>query len=266
MKDGKNLSKALRENLLRRKQYAKSEKNNCHNMKKLYEGKAKIIYQTENDNEVIQYFKDDATAFNNVKKDVINNKGILNNLICEHVMNELTAQHIPNHFIKRIDERNQLIKKLRIIPLEVIIRNYSAGSLSKRLDIEEGVHFVQPVFELCYKNDDLGDPVINDDHAIHVLQLISEHDLLHIKDQAKEINKILTDLFLKIDIKLVDFKIEFGIDENENIILADEISPDSCRLWDLKTNQKLDKDVFRRDLGDLESAYREVANRLKIEI
>lgn len=266
MKNGKNLSKALRENLLRRKQYAKSEKNNSHNMKKLYEGKAKIIYQTENDNEVIQYFKDDATAFNNVKKDVISNKGILNNFICEYIMNELTTQHIPNHFIKRIDERNQLIKKLRIIPLEVIIRNYSAGSLSKRLDIEEGVHFEQPVFELCYKNDDLGDPVINDDHAIHVLQIISEDDLPHIKDQAKKINKILTDLFLKIDIKLVDFKIEFGIDENESIILADEISPDSCRLWDLKTNKKLDKDVFRRDLGDLELAYREVANRLKIEI
>ncbi len=235
-------------------------------MKKLYEGKAKIIYQTENDNEVIQYFKDDATAFNNVKKDVISNKGILNNYICEYIMLELTKHKVPNHFIKRIDERNQLIKKLRIIPLEVIIRNYAAGSLSKRLNIDEGVHFEQPIFELCYKNDDLNDPVINDDHAIHVLQLVSERCLDHIKDQAKKINTILADLFRKIDIKLVDFKIEFGIDENENIILADEISPDSCRLWDLKTNQKLDKDVFRRDLGDLESAYREVAKRLNIEI
>tara|TARA_A100001015_G_scaffold319896_1_gene444365 strand:- start:3825 stop:4625 length:801 start_codon:yes stop_codon:yes gene_type:complete len=266
MVNNDKLSKALRENLLRRKEYTKAVKNNGVDMKKLYEGKAKIIYQAENENQVVQYFKDDATAFNNVKKDVIPNKGILNNYICEYIMQKLAENHIPNHFIKRIDDRNQLVKKLRIIPLEVIIRNYAAGSLSKRLDIEEGVHFEQPIFELCYKNDDLGDPIINDDHAVYVLQTVSENILQLIKEQSHKVNKVLTDIFSQIDIKLVDFKIEFGIDENENVVLADEISPDSCRLWDVNTNQKLDKDVFRRDLGDLESAYKEIADRLNIKI
>jgi phosphoribosylaminoimidazole-succinocarboxamide synthase len=230
---------------------------------KIYEGKAKIIYQTNDEDYLIQYFKDDATAFNAQKKSSINNKGILNNKISEILMKHITSNSdVPCHFIERIDERHQIIKKLDIIELEIIIRNYSAGSLAKRLNIKEGVKFDNVVFELCYKNDALNDPLINDDHAINVLNLLSKNELDQIKKYSFQINKILSNIFILTNIKLVDFKIEFGRDKYNNIILADEISPDSCRLWDIASNKKLDKDIFRQDLGDLASAYEEVLKRL----
>lgn len=233
---------------------------------KIYEGKAKILYSTENTNFLVQYFKDDATAFNAQKKAVIEGKGVLNNVISEFIMLELAKKNIPTHFVKRLDKREQLIKKVKIIPLEVIIRNISAGSMAKRLGIEEGRELLAPIFEICYKDDELGDPLINDDHAINVLKIINKNQLQEIKDYSLKINKILQKIFKDIKIKLVDFKIEFGFDiENKNqILLADEISPDSCRLWDENTSEKLDKDRFRRDLGGLVEAYQEVANRLKI--
>lgn len=233
---------------------------------KIYEGKAKILYSTENENFLVQYFKDDATAFNAQKKAVIEGKGVLNNVISEFIMLELAQENIPTHFVKRLDKREQLIKKVKIIPLEVIIRNISAGSMAKRLGIEEGRELLSPIFEICYKDDALGDPLINDDHAINVLKIINQNQLQEIKDYSLKINKILQKIFKDIKIKLVDFKIEFGFDvENKNqILLADEISPDSCRLWDENTSEKLDKDRFRRDLGGLVEAYQEVANRLKI--
>ncbi len=233
---------------------------------KIYEGKAKILYSTENANFLVQYFKDDATAFNAQKKAVIEGKGVLNNVLSEFIMLELAKENIPTHFVKRLDKREQLIKKVKIIPLEVIIRNISAGSMAKRLGIEEGRELLAPIFEICYKDDELGDPLINDDHAINVLKIINKNQLQEIKDYSLKINKILQKIFKDIKIKLVDFKIEFGFDvENKNqILLADEISPDSCRLWDENTSEKLDKDRFRRDLGGLVEAYQEVANRLKI--
>jgi phosphoribosylaminoimidazole-succinocarboxamide synthase len=233
---------------------------------KIYEGKAKILYSTENKNFLVQYFKDDATAFNAQKKAVIEGKGVLNNVISEFIMLKLAQENIPTHFVKRLDKREQLIKKVKIIPLEVIIRNISAGSMAKRLGIEEGRELLSPIFEICYKDDALGDPLINDDHAINVLKIINKNQLQEIKDYSLKINKILQNIFKNIKIKLVDFKIEFGFDaiDKSKIILADEISPDSCRLWDENTSEKLDKDRFRRDLGGLVEAYQEVANRLKI--
>ena len=233
---------------------------------KIYEGKAKILYSTEDENFLVQYFKDDATAFNAQKIAVIEGKGVLNNVISEFIMLKLAEENIPTHFVKRLDKREQLIKKVKIIPLEVIIRNISAGSMAKRLGIEEGRELLAPIFEICYKDDALGDPLINDDHAINVLKIINKNQLQEIKDYSLKINNILQKIFKDIQIKLVDFKIEFGFDVvNKNqILLADEISPDSCRLWDENTSEKLDKDRFRRDLGGLVEAYQEVANRLKI--
>lgn len=232
----------------------------------IYEGKAKILYTTDNSDQLIQYFKDDATAFNNLKKDVIKGKGVLNNIISEFIMLKLAENNIPTHFIKRINEREQLIKKVKIIPLEVIVRNIAAGSMAKRLGIEEGTPLLAPVFEICYKDDALADPIINDDHAIKVLKVVDENQLNLIKKYTLDINQILKNLFDKINVKLVDFKIEFGFDKENKIILADEISPDSCRLWDKSTNNKMDKDRFRRDLGGLVEAYTEIANRLGIKI
>jgi len=233
---------------------------------KLYEGKAKVLYSTENPEEIIQYFKDDATAFNNKIKDVIASKGILNNYISEYIMLELQKNDIPTHFIKRIDERRQLVKKCKIIPLEVIIRNTTAGSMAKRLGIEEGIDIKNPVLDLCYKEDALNDPLINEDQAVEVLKAVTRAELALIRKLTFRINGILQKIFSDIGIKLVDFKIEFGFDSQNNILLADEISPDSCRLWDAKTNDKLDKDRFRRGLGGLVEAYTEVANRLNIKI
>lgn len=233
---------------------------------KIYEGKAKILYATENSEEIIQYFKDDATAFNNKIKDVISSKGILNNYISEFIMLELQKNNISTHFIKRLDNRRQLVKKCEIIPLEVIIRNTTAGSMAKRLGIEEGIDLENPVLDLCYKEDALNDPLINDDQAVEVLKAVTREQLEEIKIATFKINDILKKIFLDISIKLVDFKIEFGFDSQNNILLADEISPDSCRLWDANTNDKLDKDRFRRGLGGLVEAYTEVANRLNIKI
>jgi phosphoribosylaminoimidazole-succinocarboxamide synthase len=232
----------------------------------IYEGKAKILYSTEDKNLLIQYFKDDATAFNNLKKDVIAGKGVLNNFISEHIMKLLGENSIPTHFVKRLSDREQLVKKVNIIPLEVIIRNITAGTMAKKLNIEEGIEIPDPVFEICYKNDALGDPLLNDDYAVKVLKLVTQKQLDLIRNYSLKINQILRETFAGINIKLVDFKIEFGFDAQGNIILADEISPDSCRLWDKDSNDKMDKDRFRRDLGGLVEAYGEVAKRLGIEI
>lgn len=233
-------------------------------LEKLYEGKAKQLYKTADENLLIQYFKDDATAFNAQKKAVIESKGILNNLISQRIMLEAEKIGIPTHFVERLNDREQLVKKVKIIPLEVIIRNIAAGSMAKRLGIVEGKELQAPIFEICYKDDDLGDPLINDDHAVNVLEVVSFEQLAQIKDYALRINQLLINIFSAINIKLVDFKIEFGFNSNNQIILADEISPDSCRLWDKDSLEKLDKDRFRRDLGNLVEAYSEVARRLKI--
>jgi phosphoribosylaminoimidazole-succinocarboxamide synthase len=235
-------------------------------LEKIYEGKAKLLYKTEDENLLIQSFKDDATAFNAQKKAVLEGKGVLNNLISEHIMLEMASAGIPTHFVKRLNEREQLIKKVTIIPLEVIVRNVTAGTMAKRLGLDEGIQLPSAVFEICLKNDALGDPLINDDHAVNVLQVVSKTQLEQIKKYTFKINEILLQLFKNIGIKLIDFKIEFGFDAAQNIILADEISPDSCRLWDASTSEKLDKDRFRRDLGGLVEAYTDVASRLGIKI
>lgn len=235
-------------------------------LEKIYEGKAKALYSTSQPNQLIQYFKDSATAFNGEKKAEIDGKGVLNNIISEHIMLEINKIGIPTHFIKRLNEREQLIKKVTIIPLEVIVRNITAGSMAKRLGITEGGVLSNPVFELCYKDDSLGDPLINDDHAISVLKVVTKSQLEEIKNYTLKINQFLQKTFAEINIKLVDFKIEFGFDAQGKIMLADEISPDSCRLWDSTTSEKLDKDRFRRDLGGLVEAYKDVALRLGIKI
>lgn len=234
-------------------------------LEKIYEGKAKQLYKTEDANLLIQYFKDDATAFNAQKKAIIERKGVLNNVISEYIMLEVAKAGVPTHFVKRLNEREQLVRKMKIIPLEVIIRNVAAGSMAKRLGIEEGRELLSPVFEICFKDDALGDPLINDDHAINVLKVVTKEQLQELKNYALKINQILREMFDNIGIKLVDFKIEFGFDAQNKIHLADEISPDSCRLWDKSTSEKLDKDRFRRDLGGLVEAYEEVAKRLNIK-
>ena len=234
----------------------------------IYEGKAKVLFEGPEPGTIIQYFKDDATAFNNKKKDVISGKGVLNNRISEFIMQRLTEVGIPNHFIKRINMREQLVRAVEIIPLEVIVRNVAAGSLSKRLGIEEGTTLNKPLLEFCYKEDALDDPLVGEDHVL-TFGWASEEELDEIKTMALRINDILFGIFAGVGIRLVDFKIEFGRiehDEYDEVILADEISPDSCRLWDAKTNEKLDKDRFRRDLGGVSEAYQEVAKRLGIFI
>ena len=228
----------------------------------IYEGKAKKIFLTDNDNEVIIYYKDDATAFNGVKKAEIASKGILNNQITEVLFKKLEEAGIKTHFIKRIDERNQLCKKVKIIQLEVIVRNIIAGSMAKRLQIEEGMIPKNTIIDLCYKNDDLGDPLINDHHAV-ALDICTYEELEIIYDMTRKINDILKEFFLKQNVKLVDFKIEFGRTNTGEIILADEISPDTCRFWDATTNEKLDKDRFRRDLGNIKEAYIDILTRIK---
>jgi phosphoribosylaminoimidazole-succinocarboxamide synthase len=235
-------------------------------LEKIYEGKAKQLFKTEDENLLIQFFKDDATAFNAQKKAVIEGKGVLNNFISEYIMLEMAKAGIATHFVKRLNEREQLVRRVEIIPLEVIIRNIAAGSMAKRLGIAEGLELGAPVFEICYKDDALQDPLINDDHAINVLKVVSKNQLDEIKNYALKINQILVKIFHGIGVKLVDFKIEFGFDVSRKIILADEISPDSCRLWDEKTLEKMDKDRFRRDLGGLVEAYADVASRLGIKI
>ena len=227
----------------------------------IYEGKAKQLYTVEENDKIIIHYKDDATAFNGVKKAQINHKGELNNAISTIIFNHLHKNNIPTHYIETLNDRDQLCHKVSIIPLEVIVRNLIAGSMAKRLDIKEGTIAPKPIYELCYKNDDLGDPLINEDHAL-ALNIANEDDLKVMKDLTLRIYNILISLFKNIDITLVDFKIEFGRKLDGTIVLADEISPDTCRLWDTLTQKKLDKDRFRRDLGNVEDAYQEILARL----
>lgn len=226
----------------------------------LYEGKAKKVFKAGEKDEVIIYYKDDATAFNGAKKSEIDHKGILNNSITSAIFELLHKNGVKTHFIKKLSEREQLCKKVEIVPLEVIVRNVAAGSMAKRLGIQEGKELKTTVFEICYKNDELGDPLINDYHAA-ALGLATFEELKEIYDITSKINEILKEFFLKLNIKLIDFKIEFGR-YNGEILLADEISPDTCRFWDATTNEKLDKDRFRRDLGNVEDAYIEILNRI----
>ena len=228
----------------------------------LYEGKAKQVFQTDNPNEVIVRFKDDATAFNAQKRGNVDLKGEMNNAITTLIFEYLNDKGIATHFIKKLDEREQLVKRVHIIPLEMVVRNYSAGSMAQRLGIEEGIKSPVTNFDNCYKKDELGDPLINDHHAVF-LGAATYEELDEMYELTSDINDILIDLFDKMNIILVDFKIELGKDSNGKIILADEISPDTCRLWDKDTMKKLDKDRFRRDLGEVTEAYVEIYERLK---
>ena len=237
-----------------------------HKGKKLYEGKAKIIYEGPEKGTGIQHFKDDATAFNNLKKSQIEGKGVLNNRISEHILKNLNQIGIKNHLIKRINMREQLIKLVEIIPLEIIVRNIATGSLTKRLGIPDGTVLDHPLIEYCYKNDDLDDPLIAKEHIL-AFKWATLDELKKINDMTFRINDFMIGMFRGIGIKLVDFKLEFGRlqeGDRQEVILADEISPDTCRLWDVVSEKKLDKDRFRKDLGNLIEAYQEVANRLKI--
>jgi phosphoribosylaminoimidazole-succinocarboxamide synthase len=227
----------------------------------LYEGKAKKIYRTEDENVVLVEYKDSATAFNGEKKAEISGKGRLNNAITSLLFSKLHEEGIETHFIKKVSETEQLVKRVSIIPLEVVTRNVAAGSLSKRLGIEEGQSLSKPLVEFYYKNDSLGDPLVTVDHILE-LKIATEEELTLLKEKALKINEILSTFFAELGIRLIDFKLEFGKDASGNIILADEISPDTCRLWDAKTNEKLDKDVFRRDLGNLTDAYENILARL----
>ena len=232
--------------------------------KKIYEGKAKTLFEGPEPGTIVQYFKDDATAFNAEKKDVIEGKGVLNNMLSEYFMMGLTNVGIPNHFMKRLNMREQLVRACEIIPLEVIVRNYSAGSMAKRLGMDEGTQLPRPIVEYCLKNDDLGDPLVTEEH-IAAFGWASQQDMDDILSLALRVNDFLSGVMYGVGIRLVDFKIEIGrVYEGDfmRLIVADEISPDSCRLWDIETGQKLDKDVFRRDLGSLTDAYSEVAKRL----
>ncbi len=232
-------------------------------MKLLYEGKAKKIYETENPNEVICEYKDSLTAFNGEKADSRSGKGALNCAITTIIFEALQKEGIPTHLIKQIDETKLLVKRVDIIPIEVVVRNIAAGSLSKRLGLKEGYKLPFSIVEFYYKNDELNDPLINDDHAL-ILNLVEKRDELDkLREYGLKINDFLIKFFDKIGLILVDFKIEFGKDKDGNIILADEITPDSCRLWDKKTGKKMDKDLFRFDLGDVKEAYQEILNRLK---
>jgi phosphoribosylaminoimidazole-succinocarboxamide synthase len=232
-------------------------------MKLLYEGKAKRIYETDNKNEVICEFKDSLTAFNGEKTDEKSGKGALNCAITTLIFEALEKEGIPTHLIKQIDETKQLVKKVDIILIEVVVRNIVAGSLAKRLGHKEGEKLPFTIVEFYYKNDELNDPLINDDHAMILKLVNSREELDLLREYGLKVNKFLSEFFDKVGLTLVDFKIEFGKDENGKILLADEITPDSCRLWDKKTGKKLDKDLFRFDLGDIKEAYSEVLNRLK---
>ena len=227
----------------------------------LYEGKAKKVFATEDEAYVIVSYKDDATAFDGTKKGTIAGKGVVNNLMSYHIMELLEKDGIPTHFVKELSDTETVVKKVSIVPLEVIIRNISAGSFAKRYGVEEGIVFDAPTIEFSYKNDDLHDPLINDYHAL-ALKLATKEEIEAIKNYAFKINSIMKDYFLKINVTLVDFKLEFGKLADGTIVLADEISPDTCRFWDVNTGEKLDKDRFRRDLGNVEGAYQEMMKRV----
>ncbi len=234
--------------------------------KKIYEGKAKTLYEGPEPGTIVQYFKDDATAFNAEKKAVIEGKGVLNNILSEYFMVGLGNIGVPTHFLKRLNMREQLCRQVEIIPLEVIVRNYAAGSMAKRLGLEEGFQLPRPIVEYCLKDDKLGDPLVTEEH-IAAFGWASQQDLDDMLSLALRVNDFLAGVMYGVGIKLIDFKIEIGRvydGDFQRLIVADEISPDSCRLWDIETGQKLDKDVFRRDLGSLTDAYTEVAKRLGV--
>lgn len=226
----------------------------------IYEGKAKQVFKTDKEDEVVIFYKDDATAFNGEKKDQIDSKGVLNNAITSVIYEMLNKEGVPTHFIKKLSEREQLCKKVEIVPLEVIVRNVAAGSMAKRLGLEEGFKLKTTVYELSYKDDSLGDPLINDFHAVSIGATTFE-ELEKIYALTAKTNDILKEYFKKLNINLIDFKLEFGR-YNGEIVLADEISPDTCRFWDATTGEKLDKDRFRRNMGNVKGAYEEILNRL----
>lgn len=227
----------------------------------LYEGKAKKVFATEDPALCIVSYKDDATAFNGLKKGTIAGKGVVNNRMSNLMMQLLEKSGVPTHFVEELSDRDTLVKKVAIVPLEVIIRNVSAGSFAKHYGVEEGIVFDEPTIEFSYKNDELGDPLLNSYHAL-ALKLATKEEIETIKKMAFKVNEVLTEYFKTLGIRLVDFKLEFGRLPDGSIVLADEISPDTCRLWDIKTNEKLDKDRFRRDMGGVEDAYKEVFKRL----
>ena len=229
-------------------------------LEQLYEGKAKKVFATDDPECYIVDYKDDATAFNGEKKGTILGKGVINNRVTNHLMQMLEKEGVPTHFVKEISERETIVKKVTIVPLEVIIRNIAAGSFSKRFGVEEGTVLKQPSLEYSYKDDALGDPMINDYH-IAAMGLATKEEMEQISSMALKINELLTDYLKDLSIELIDFKLEFGRYDGR-IVLADEISPDTCRFWDSKTGEKLDKDRFRRDLGDVEGAYQEILRRL----
>jgi phosphoribosylaminoimidazole-succinocarboxamide synthase len=234
--------------------------------RQLYEGKAKVIFEGPEPGTIVQYFKDDATAFNAKKKGTITGKGVINNRISEYLMNRISEIGVPTHFIRRLNMREQLVHEVEIIPIEVVVRNVAAGSFSERFGMPEGTALPRSVVEYYYKSDDLGDPMINEEH-ITAFGWASPQELDDVMNMALRINDFLTGLFLGIGIRLIDFKLEFGRhyeDDQVRTILADEITPDCCRFWDIKTNERLDKDRFRRDMGKVEEAYQEVARRLGI--
>ena len=227
----------------------------------LYEGKAKKVYATDDPEVVIVSYKDDATAFNGLKKGTISGKGAINNRMTNNLMRRLEHKGVPTHYVEEHNDRETAVKKVSIVPLEVIVRNISAGSFAKRYGVEEGIVFDEPTFEFSYKNDDLGDPLLNTSHAL-ALKLATREEIALIRKYTMMVNDLLKGFMKEIGIDLVDFKLEFGKTSDGTIVLADEISPDTCRLWDEKTHEKLDKDRFRRDLGGAEEAYEEVMRRL----
>ena len=227
----------------------------------MYEGKAKKVFATDDPNLVIVDYKDDATAFNGEKKGTIVGKGAINNVMSNHMFQLLEQQGVPTHFVEQLSERETVVKKVSIVPLEVIIRNISAGSFAKRYGVEEGIVFGEPTVEFSYKNDDLGDPLMNAYHAI-ALKLATREEIEQIKGMAFKVNEVMKQYFDTLNVLLVDFKLEFGKTADGKIVLADEISPDTCRLWDKTTKEKLDKDRFRRDLGGVEEAYQEIMKRV----
>ena len=232
-----------------------------HKKELLYEGKAKKVYATEDPDAVIVSYKDDATALDGLKRGSITGKGVINNQMTNHLMRKLSAAGIPTHYLKELNERETAVRKVDIVPLEVIVRNISAGHFSSRYGVEEGLVFSEPIVEFSYKNDGLHDPLVNDDHAV-ALNLASRAEINTIRTYALQINELLKKILLDVSVTLVDFKLEFGRTSDGTIVLADEISPDTCRFWDTKTGEKLDKDRFRRDLGKVEDAYQEMQRRV----
>ena len=229
--------------------------------KQLYEGKAKKVWATDDENIVIVDYKDDATAFNGIKKGTIAGKGVVNNKMSNYLMQLLEKHGVPTHFVKELSDRETAVKKVTIVPLEVIIRNRAAGSICKRLGLEEGMDFVCPSIEFSYKDDELGDPLINGYHAVSC-GFATREEVERIKELAFKVNDVLKEYFASIGVELIDFKLEFGKTADGTIVLADEISPDTCRFWDIKTHEKLDKDRFRRDVGGVEEAYEEMMKRV----